>query len=226
MKVSALWAGGLVAATLLTAAAQLHAAADRGAALTIRGEVSDASGAAVPAATIRVLKTRRVKVLGAAPDADQEVEEARTRTDAQGRYSIDIAVDHAFPFWFVRFYDVKTFDAVKYRLPVDADISRKVSAGAIVEASAVLQFHSDWPQVKALVEQFGAASRRGQILRSLGLPTRRVPKDGGLETWEYPAAGVAYLLDGDRVVETRRFEPDPGAATHAGPVAAEKVEGP
>lgn len=226
MKGSAVWAGGVVAATVFAAAAQLQAAADRDAALTIRGAVSDASGAAVPAATIRVLKTRRVKVLGAAPDADQAVEEARGRTDAQGRYTIDIPVDHAFPFWFVRFYDVKSFDAVKYRLPLDADISRQVRAGATIEASAVLQFHPDWPQVRALVEQYGAASRRGQILRSLGLPTRRQPQDGGLETWEYPAAGVAYLLDGDRVVETRRFEPEPNAAPRGGPVPAEKVESP
>jgi len=226
MRASAGWAGAVVAATAIAAAAQLQAAADRDAALTIRGAVSDASGAAVPAATVRILKTRRVRVLGAAPDADQAVEEARGRTDAQGRYSIDIPVDHAFPFWFVRFYDVKSFDGVKYRRPADTDISRQVRAGTTIEASAVLQFHPDWPQVKALVEQYGAASRRGQILRSLGLPTRRAPQEGGLETWEYPAAGVAYLLDGDRVVETRRTEPAPAAPTNEGPIAAEKVEDP
>ena len=226
MRAAAGWAGGVVAATVFAAAAQLHAAADRDAALTIHGAVSDVSGAAVPAATVRILKTRRVRVLGAAPDADQAVEEARGRADAQGRYSIDIPVDHAFPFWFVRFYDARSFDAVKYRLPPDTDISRQVRAGATIVASAVLQFHPDWPQVKALVEQYGAASRRGQILRSLGLPARRQAQDGGTETWEYPAAGVAYLLDGDRVVETRRFEPAPAAATLSGPVAAEKVEGP
>ena len=225
MKASAIWAGGVVAATVIAGAAQLHAAADREAALTITGSVRDVSGAAVPAATIRVLKTRRVKVLGAAPDADQAVEDARGRTDAEGHYSIDIPVDRAFPFWFVRFYDVKTFDAVKYRLPQDADISRQVRAGATIEASAVLQFHPDWPQVKALVEQYGAGSRRGQILRSLGLPTRRGPQEGGIETWEYPAAGVAYVLDGDRVVETRHFAPEPGTGPATGPVAAEKVEG-
>jgi hypothetical protein len=225
MRASAGWAGGVVVATVI-AAAQLQAAAERDAALTIRGAVSDASGAVVPAATIRVLKTRRVRVLGAAPDADQAVEEARGRTDALGRYSIDVPVDHAFPFWFVRFYDAKSFDAVKYRLPQDADISRQVRAGTTIEASAVLQFHPDWLQVKALVDQYGAASRRGQILRSLGLPPRRLPQDGGREIWEYPAAGVAYLLDGDRVVETRHFEPAPASASTSDPVAAGKVEGP
>jgi len=226
MRASAGWAGGVVAATAIAAAAQLQAAADRDAALTIRGAVSDASGAAVPAATVRVLKTRRVRVLGAAPDADQAVEEARGRTDAEGRYAIDVPVDHAFPFWFVRFYDVTSFDAVKYRLPPDVDISRQVRAGAAIEAGAVLQFHPDWLQVKALVDQYGAASRRGQILRSLGLPPKRVPQEGGREIWEYPAAGVAYLLDGDGVVETRRFTPAPAGASTPGPVAAQKVEGP
>jgi len=225
MKASAGWAGGVVAALAIVAAAPEGAAGDRDAALTVRGAVTDASGVPVPAATVRVLKTRRVRVLGAAPDADQAVEEARGRTDAEGRYTIDVQVDHAFPFWFVRFYDPAIFDSVKYRTPQDTDISRQVRAGATIDANTVLQFHPDWPRVKALVEEYGAASRRGQILRSLGLPAKRVPEEGGRESWEYPAAGVAYLLDGDVVVETRRFEPVPPSAKPGAPVPAEKVEG-
>ena len=55
MKGSAVWAGGVVAAAVFAAVAQLDAATDKDAALTIRGAVRDASGAAVPAAraTIR-----------------------------------------------------------------------------------------------------------------------------------------------------------------------------
>jgi hypothetical protein len=226
MRSSAGWAGGVVAALAIATGASDAAAGDRDAALSIHGAVTDASGAPVPAATVRVLKTRRVRVLGAAPDADQAVEEARGRTDADGRYTIDVQVDHAFPFWFVRFYDPAIFDGVKYRTPQDIDISRQIRAGATIDANAVLQFHPDWPRVKALVEQYGAASRRGQILRSLGLPGKRVPGEGGRESWEYPAAGVAYLLDGDVVVETRRFEPVRQKGKPGDPVPAEKVEGP
>jgi hypothetical protein len=225
MKTAAGWTGGVVAALALAIDMAPASAADRGAVLTIQGSVSDAAGAPVPAAVVRVLKTRKVRVLGAAPDADQAVEEARARTGADGRYSIELPLDHAFPFWFVRFYEARSFDAVKYRLPQDTDISRRMRPGASIEASVVLQFHPDWPQVKALVEQYGAASRRGQILRSLGLPTRRQPGEGGLETWEYPASGVAYLLDGDRVVETRRFDPTPASGQDRDAVPAEKVEG-
>jgi hypothetical protein len=223
MRSTAVRSGVVLAGLAIIAATPGAAAGDRDAVLSIRGAVTDTSGAAVPAIAVRVLKTRKVRVLGAAPDADQAVEEARARTDAEGRYSIDLPIDHAFPFWFVRFYDPANFDGVKYRLPQDIDISRKVRAGATIEANAVLQFHPDWARVRALVEQYGAASRRGQILRSLGLPTKRVPGDGGSETWEYPATGVAYVLDGDVVVETRHFTPVPPGG---GPVAAEKVESP
>jgi hypothetical protein len=223
MKRPAILASGLVAAAVW--ATGTVGAADRDAAMTITGAVSDASGAPVAAATVRVLKTRRVRVLGSQTGADQAVEEARVRTDAEGRYTVDVPIDNAFPFWFVRFYDPKSFDGVKYRLPDDVDISRRVLAGATIEAKAVLQFHPDWPKVRGLVDQYGAASRRGQILRSLGLPARRAPGGEGRETWEFPAAGVAYLLEGDRVIETRRFDPTkPGENPEA--VPAERTDKP
>jgi len=226
MRSATLVTGGLVAGAWLAVTPPTGAAAAAGAGMTIRGQVTDATGSPVPADTVRLLKTRKVRVLGAAPDADQAIEEARARTDAEGRFSLDAAVDHAFPFWFVRFYDPATFDGVKYRLPADLDISRQVRDGATIEAGVVLKMHPDWPQVRALVEEYGAASRRGQILRSLGLPSRRTPGEEGRETWEFAKAGVTYVLEGDRVVETRRDAPraEPAAPKNA-PVAAEKVEG-
>ena len=226
MRAATVFAGGLVAGAWLAATPPPTVAATAGGAMTIRGQVTDAGGAPVPADTVRLLKTRRVKVLGAAPDADQAIEEARARTDAEGRFTIDAAIDHAFPFWFVRFYDPATFDGVKYRLPADLDVSRQVREGAVIDAGVVLKFHPDWPQVRTLVDQYGAASRRGQILRSLGLPTRRTPGDEGHETWEFARAGVIYVLDGDTVVETRRTAPATGPTPpKSDPVPAEKVEG-
>lgn len=226
MRAATLVTGGLVAGAWLALLPPPGTAASAGAAMTIRGQVTDATGAPVAADTVRLLKTRKVRVLGAAPDADQAIEEARARTDAEGRFTIDAAVDHAFPFWFVRFYDPGTFDGVKYRLPADLDISRQVREGASIDAGVVLKFHPDWPQVRALVEDYGAASRRGQIVRSLGLPTRRTAGEEGREIWEFAKAGVTYVLEGDRVVETRRTKPaaEPPAPKGA-PVAAEKVEG-
>jgi hypothetical protein len=226
MRAATVFAGGLVAGAWLAAAPPPTVAAAAGAAMSIRGVITDTSGAPVAADTVRLLKTRKVRVLGAAPDADQAIEEARARTDAEGRFTIDAAIDNAFPFWFVRFYDPATFDGVKYRLPADLDVSRQVRAGAVIDAGVVLKFHPDWPQVRALVDEYGASSRRGQILRSLGLPTRRTPGDEGHETWEFARAGVTYVLDGDRVIETRRAPTagQPPAPT-SGPVPAEKVEG-
>jgi len=226
MRAATLFAGGLVAGAWLAAAPPPTVAAAAGAGMTIRGQITDASGAPVPADTVRLLKTRRVKVLGAAPDADQAIEEARGRTDVDGHFTIDAAIDHAFPFWFVRFYDPATFDGVKYRLPSDLDVSRQVREGAVIDAGVVLKFHPDWPQVRALVDEYGAASRRGQILRSLGLPTKRSPGEEGRETWEFARAGVTYLLEGDKVIETRRTAPATGPTPPKGdPVPAEKVEG-
>lgn len=228
MRAATVVAGALVVGAWLAAAPPRTEAAAAGAGMTIRGTVTDVSGAPVAADTVRLLKTRKVRVLGAAPDADQAVEEARARTDAEGRFSIDAAVDHAFPFWFVRFYDPATFDGVKYRQPADLDVSRQVREGASIDAGVVLKFHPDWPQVRAMVEQYGAASRRGQILRSLGLPTRRGQGEDGHDVWVFSAAGVTYVLDGDRVVETRRGAtgaPPPPPPPEGGPVPAEKVEG-
>lgn len=226
MRAATLVTGGLVAGAWLALTPPTGAAA-AAAGMTIRGQVTDATGSPVPADTVRLLKTRKVRVLGAAPDADQAIEEARARTDAEGRFTIDAAIDHAFPFWFVRFYDPATFDGVKYSLPADRDVSRQVRAGALIDAGVVLKFHPDWPQVRALVEEYGAASRRGQILRSLGLPSRRTAGDEGMETWEFARAGVTYVLDGDTVIETRRAQPPHGQAPpkKADPVPAEKAEG-
>lgn len=226
MRAATIVAGGLVAAWCAAAPAA-SVAAPAAAAMTIRGRITDADGAPVAADTVRLLKTRRVKVLGAAPDADQAIEEARTRTDADGQYTLDAAIDNAFPFWFVRFYDPATFDGVKYSLPADRDVSRQVRAGALIDAGVVLKFHPDWPQVRAMVEEYGAASRRGQILRSLGMPTRRTAGDEGRVTWEFARAGVTYVLDGDTVIETRHAQPPKGQAPpkKADPVPAEKAEG-
>lgn len=227
MRAATIVAGGLVAGAWFAAAPAASVAAPAAAGMTIRGRITDTDGAPVPAGTVRLLKTRRVKVLGAAPDADQAIEEARTRTDAEGQYTLDAAIDNAFPFWFVRFYDPATFDGVKYRMPADLDVSRQVRAGALIDAGVVLKFHPDWPQVRALVEEYGAASRRGQILRSLGMPTRRTAGDEGMETWEFARAGVTYVLDGDKVIETRHAQPPKGPVPpkKAEPVPAEKAEG-
>jgi hypothetical protein len=221
-------ARSMALAALVVAAAAARppiALAAPAATVTIRGTIADASGTPLPGQVVRVLKTRRLRSVSAPRSTSQEVEEARTRTDAEGRFSIEIQQDNAFPFWYLRFYDPKVFDVVKYVLPADVEISRMVESGGPVEIGAVLKTQRDWPKVKALVDEYGAASSRGQILRSLGLPSSRTTAENGREIWVYDAAGVTYVLQGDTVAETRHQAPTAAPPGDA-PVPAERVDNP
>jgi hypothetical protein len=212
---------------LLLAAPASRAETPAAAVISVKGTVTDVGGAALPGHVVRLLKTRRLRSIGAPHSQSQEVEEARTKTDAEGRFTIEFKADNDFPFWYVRFYDPKEFDAVKYRLPQDVEISRAISASTAVEVGAVLQLQPDWPKVKGLVDQYGPASRRGQILRNLGLPSSRNPDGEDREIWVYDAAGVSYVLQGDSVIETRHFAPTaPSATPQETTVPAGKVDNP
>ncbi|HZN04348.1 MAG TPA: hypothetical protein VFD06_12270 [Candidatus Polarisedimenticolia bacterium] len=212
-------AGIGIALVALLAASPSAGAASPDPAVVVKGSLTEANGAPAPFQTVRLIKTRKIRSVSDPKARAQEVEEARTRTDASGAFRFEIPADPSFPFWFVRFYDPNEFDAVKYKIPSDTDVSRAVHDGFGIEVSAVLHFHPDWPKVKALVDQYGPGSHRGQILRSLGLPTRQEPRDEGKELWVYAASGVSYLFDGDKVLETRR-----GNASSESAQPAEKVD--
>ena len=201
----------VLAATVITSLAVQPPAysVQREAVAIVRGVVKDTTGALVPGLTVRLIKTRTVYSLRPPRSQEQGVDETRVRTGPEGAFELEFPIDPTFHAYFVRFFDPKLFDAVKYRLPRDLDITRHVEAGRTVQANMVLELQPTWPQVKALVDEYGAASPLGQILRTLGLPTRREAEGEGRELWHFEAAGVSYLVDGDRVVETRRT----GAAT-------------
>jgi hypothetical protein len=202
------FAAGMAIGGIASLGEPLAAASDeRIPVVAVHGTVTDAGGAPVAFQTVRLLKTRRIRNAPAGKAREQEVEEARTRTNDVGAYRFEVQVDYTFPYWFVRFYDPKDFDSVKFLLPQDADVSRAVHDGIGVDASAVFRFHPEWDRVRKEVDEVGAASHRGQILRSLGLPARRTPGEEGKEVWEYPALGIAYVLQEDAVVEVRRGEP-------------------
>ena len=173
---------------------------------TVRGSVADTSGDPVMGLTVRLLKTRTVRQFKAPKSKDQVVEEARGRTNEKGEFQIDFTLDPEFHAYFVRFYDPKLFDSVKYQLPPDMEISRQVELGGIVETHVVLKTQPDWPQVKALVDEYGSASQRGQVIRTLGLPTRKETLPEGRELWVFEPAGIAYVIAGERIIETHRIE--------------------
>ncbi|MFQ5877183.1 MAG: carboxypeptidase-like regulatory domain-containing protein [Acidobacteriota bacterium] len=192
-----------VAVALTSLLTLQHPAAGRERQVQVRGRLTDESGAPVPGQTVRLLKSRTIVDLKALEKRSQDVEQTRVTTDAHGFYEMSFTVDPRFRYYYLRFYDPKQFDAVKYRLPDDRDISRRARRGRPVHADAVFEFHPDWPEVKALIDRYGPATHVGQILRTLGLPTRRTPQASGRELWVYDPAGVSYLLEGMRVVQTR-----------------------
>lgn len=195
-------------AVLLGVVLSLVAVAPGGASggvISIRGSISDEAGAPIPGQTIRLLKSRSILKLSGLTTVDQNVEEVRAGTDPHGFFEFSVTPDPNFRYYYLRFYDPQGFDAVKYRLPDDREISRKVRQGRPVQESVVLRLQSDWPKVKALIDEYGPASHCGQILRALGLPTRRAPQGADRELWEFDAAGVAYLVEGQKVLETRRL---------------------
>jgi hypothetical protein len=180
--------------------------------LSIRGRVIDETGAGVAGQVVRLLKSRTYMKVGGLRSLDQSLEETRVTTDALGFFEIESRRDPAFPYAYLRFYDPKTFDAVQYRLPEDRDISKKVRSGRPVQVSLSLQFQPEWPKVKSLLDTYAPASQVGQVLRSLGLPSTRAPEGPGRELWTYEKAGVAYLIEGPKVIETRTL---PGGAKSA-----------
>lgn len=187
--------------------------------ITVRGAITDETGSAVPGHPVRLLKSRKILSLGGFTSTEQSVEEVRVTTDAHGFFEFQFPSDGSFPYYYLRFYDPDTFDAVKYRLPADRDVSRAVRKGKTVQVAVILELDKRWPEVKALLDQVGPGSQVGQVLRALGLPTGREARGGGRELWTYGSAGVAYLVEGAKVLETRRVPVTGAGAPTSAPVA-------
>lgn len=174
--------------------------------IEVRGRVTDATGAAVPGHSVRLLKARTILNPGTFKKREQNVEELSRTTDAHGFFEFIFPLDKKFRYYYLRFYDPDEFDAIKYRLPADKDISSKARKGRSIQADVILELQPGWPEIESLIREYGAGTQRSQILRALGLPSRRVPQGPGQELWEYDSAGIAYLIEGEKVIETRRSQ--------------------
>src|SRR5439155_1210511 len=138
-------AAALLSVLLLPAAALADEEEGR---VSIHGRIIDGTGTGVAGQVVRLLKSRTYLKVGGLRSLDQSVEDARATTDALGFFEIGTRRDTAFPYYYLRFYDPKTFDAVQYRLPEDREISKKVRFGRPVQISVSLQFQPDWPKCK------------------------------------------------------------------------------
>jgi hypothetical protein len=175
----------------------------------IHGTVTDQEGKPLADYPVRLLKTKTILNLLHFSTGSQQQEEARIQTDASGNFELKIVPDPKYDYFYLRFYDAKTFDPVRYAVPGDRDITRLVKTRGEVRIDQVIQDNPDWSRVQGMLTEFGESSNRGRILRSLGLPERRetVPGSPGRENWWYYAKGICYQLQGDEVLKTRHFDP-------------------
>jgi len=194
-------------APLLTGARKPEAAANPE--VVIRGTVKDEFGAALPNYPVRLIKTKTILNFLRFSAGSQQLEEARTQTDGEGRFQLRLVPDPKYDYFYLRFYDPRTFDPVRYRVPADMDVTRRFKQGPEVMIDEVIRAHADWPQVKELVSEFGASSNRGKILLALGLPERRETFAGapGRQNWWYYAKGLCYQLQEDNILHVRRYDP-------------------
>jgi len=185
------------------------AAAAVGAEVVIHGTVKDQGGSPLAKYPIRLIKTKvTLNLLHFSTDSRQE-EEARTLTDASGNFELKLVPDRKYDYFYLRFYDPETFDPVRYSVPGDLDITRRIKTGTELVVDRVIRDHPEWPMVDGMIREFGEGSNRGRILRSLGMPERRetFPEAPGRENWWYYAKGICCQLRSDAVLKIRRYDP-------------------
>ena len=200
-------------ATVALCGAALLAGARRSSEATpqvvIRGAVRDESGAALASYPVRLIKTKTILNLFRLNTGSQQLEEGRVETGPDGTFELRLVPDPKYDYFYLRFYDPKTFDPVHYQVPGDVDITRRLKQNLEVVIQEVIRLHPEWPRVQELVAEFGADSNRGKILRALGLPERRETLSGapGRENWWYYAKGICYQLLSDDILRVRRYDP-------------------
>ena len=203
----ALRGAGLVSSLLLILASGAGSVrGGPGPEVAVRGQMTDESGQPVAGHVVRLIKARSYVTLANFKfnKQSQDLEETRTTTDRHGFFEFTFPVDPDFRYYYLRFYDPAVFDAVRYKVPEDRDVSRRARKGRPVLANVELRPHAEWPEVKSLIDRYGPASDLGRILRAVGLPTRRTGEPGAREIWWYDAHDVSYVLQGEKVLETRR----------------------
>ncbi len=201
-------AGGLV--FLLAGCATVEIRESR----VVAGRVTDESGQ--PVANTPVVIVGRSLTLETMRLDYQEHgrQEARTVTDAQGRYRIEFIPASLGNNFYLFFYDKTGFDRVKYRQPEPLDITPLLERDRGVTVNQVLQFQPSWAEVERQIAYYGADSERGKILRQYGLPEKREMSGTGdlaFDVWWYYAAGVSYWFSGDNLARTHEFTPIRGA---------------
>jgi hypothetical protein len=201
-------AGGLIGLLVLSlaACATIEVRETR----TIVGRVTDESGRPVANSPVNVIG--RTLDLVAIEFAYRERGRQRvdTTTSAEGNYRLVFVPAELGNNFFLFFHAETGFDGVQYRQPEPLEITERLRRHETLFVNQVLQFHPAWPEVQRQIAFYGDGSERGQVLRRHGLPEgrdRRPGPAGELEVWSYPAGGVRYWFDGDRLARTEQIPP-------------------
>lgn len=198
---------------LLFAGAAASIAAERK--IQVMGRITGPDGNGIAGMSVRLFKTRRAIELPKFTSGGQIAEAARVSTDDSGYYEIHVPRDRAFDNYYVRFYDPATFDAVRYALPADREITKDLKRGEGLTIDVQIATRPEWPEVERRIEQLGADSPKGKVLRALGIPEHEMMgtgPDGPREEWWYHTRGVVYFFHDGKAAGMRHFEPlAPGA---------------
>jgi len=168
----------------------------------VEGRITNDAGE--PVANSPVVLVGRSLTLAAARLEYKEhgQEEARTVTDASGRYRLEVIPSTLGNNFYLFFYDRMGFDAVRYRIPEPIEITDLLRRQERLVINQVLLPSVTWPEVARQIAFFGEDSDRGRILRRHGLPEKRESSPAlDAEIWRYETQGITYWFNGDRLVE-------------------------
>lgn len=179
----------------------------------VRGRIVDEAGE--PVANTPVTLVGRTLGLGfnlAYREAQRK--ELATRTSQGGEYRFEFTPADLGNNFFLFFYGVEGFDAVRFRKSEPVNITDPLKVQRELRFDQVLRTNPDWPEAQRLIAEFGADSPRGQVIRTHGVPEKREPftlegQQG--ETWWYYRLGVSYRFVGPSLLG--RYPTSPSAGT-------------
>lgn len=177
--------------------------------VAIQGRVLSESGEGLSGWPVTLISTQRFLELGRRTSGGEITTVARTSSDSNGYFSIDVSKKEGFQFWFVRFMDPDHFDPVRYLPPEDVEITIEARRGRVSTLQKVIAPHPEWSEVQRRVtEAGGVATPKGKVLRTIGLPEKSVvDESSGEEEWWYFTKGIVYTFRGAESTGSRRFEP-------------------
>src|SRR5437867_2152539 len=106
--------GTLAAVLVLAPSASAQERAESSNKIVIHGIIRDQAGHPMADYPVRLIKTKTTLNLLHFSTGSRQVEYGRTQTDSQGRFELGVLPDAKFDYFYLRFYDPKSFDPVRY----------------------------------------------------------------------------------------------------------------